>query len=267
MKSIKKYIAIIRIGIKNQSVYRFNLFVSSIFPLFKVCLYFLIWSAIYDNKDVYSGISFNMMITYYIIVSFFSSLSTSENVARSIANEIKNGEFSKYLIRPIKLRSFYFSSCISSILVNIVINILSLTVSILFFLDYFIIPYTLQDVIVCIPLFFLGIFWLIQSDFLIALMALWLDEVYAFFHIKRTTFGFLIGEIVPLSLFPTPFLIISKILPFYYIYNYPIEVYMGKGDSNIFIAYFCLIIWNFIFYIINNLVYKKAIKSYSGVGI
>ncbi len=268
MKRIKKHLSIMKIVLKNQAIYRFNLFASCIFPIFYIFLYLVIWNAIFSsNKDKDLGFSFGMMITYYIIVSLFSRWSSFDHIAISIASDIKNGEFSKYLIRPLKLVSFYFTSCISIVFLNILISIFSLSLWILIFSKYFVFPNQLQDLISSIPLLFLGIFWLMQSNFLISLLALWLDEVYAFFHIKRTLFGFLMGEFVPLSLFPASFLFIFKFLPFYYIFYFPIEIYLGKENNNILMAYLCLIAWNVSFYFINNIVYKKAIKTYSGVSI
>jgi ABC-2 type transport system permease protein len=207
-----------------------------------------------------------MTITYYIIISFFSRLDTSEQTALKISEEIKNGVFSRYLLLPMGVKSYYFSLCISNMMVNFFLCIPALLVWILIFAKYFLLPEHFYNIVVFSPLLLLGLIWLMQSNLSIMLISFWLEEVYAFFHIKRVLFSFLLGEIIPILLFPLEFQNILKHLPFYYIYNISIEIYFGNRSVNLN-DYVIIIIWNIFFYLLNSHIYRLAIKKYSGVGI
>jgi ABC-2 type transport system permease protein len=188
-----------------------------------------------------------MTITYYILVAFFSRLNSSEQIALRISKEIKNGEISKYLLLPMGLKKYYYFLCFSNLIIKFLLSIPALTAWILIFHEHFLLPKYIYNIFIFFPILLLGLMWLMQSNLLIILFSFWLDEVYAFFHIKRILFAFFLGEIIPLMLLPLKMQACLNYLPFFYIYNISIEMYFGNRDINMS-DYCVIIVWNILFY-------------------
>ena len=102
---IKKYKAFTKTGIMNIFAYKFNIFswllvsASSL-----ICLFFL-WQAVYNSSmdAVINGYTFKELISYTIIVHIFGFTMIGETMD-TISDEIKKGQISMSLIKPISYR-------------------------------------------------------------------------------------------------------------------------------------------------------------------
>lgn len=64
-----------------------------------------IWKAVFRQIDSFGSYTFSSMITYLVMVKFLH-FTNRGNVARLIANEIKEGRLSIYLVKPINYHEF-----------------------------------------------------------------------------------------------------------------------------------------------------------------
>jgi len=79
--------------------------------------------------------------------------------------------------------------------------------------------------------------------------------------IGNTTIYLLSGKFIPITLYPNWLLNIVNILPFKYLFYFPINLLIGQTTSyEIFIALTIMIIWIIVLSIIFKFVYKATIK-------
>ncbi|OJU08340.1 MAG: hypothetical protein BGN88_13490 [Clostridiales bacterium 43-6] len=77
--------------------------------------------------------------------------------------------------------------------------------------------------------------------------------------VKDMIIAFLSGSTVPIWFFPGVFKTIFSFLPFVYIYQFPISIYIGKASvPNALVGLLIQIFWAFLFFLLFLSVNKKA---------
>jgi ABC-2 type transport system permease protein len=265
---IKKYYEIFRISWKENLAYRFNVVTTAALSFLKILLAFILWKAIYADSPVMAGYTFSMMITYYILITFLTKQDKSKEISTLMAREIRNGDFTKYIIRPMFPQGHYFANILAKFSYIFIFNILATVLWALLFQKYFIYP---PDIMTCLHaagIYLLGLIFLALLNYFFVLLTFWVLEVTAFFMIKDHLIDFVSGALIPLNLLPGGIIAVFKYLPFYYVYYYPTALYLDQGErSGIPMAYIMLLTWMLIFLLINNTIYKKVLRNYDGVGI
>lgn len=264
---MKKYFRLITIGWREVSVYRFNVISNAFLSVFRILLIYLMWRVIFSTRTEVSGFTFSMMMTYYIIIMLLTKLDRSEAMANSLAAEIRNGKYSKYIVRPINPMGYYFAKSVSRSLYFLTFNILAAVFWIICFRNYFILPSSLSNLLSASFIFVLGIIFLSTFNYFLTILTFWFLNTSSFFMLKGKILEFLTGALIPLNLLPEGVVALFKYIPFYYVYYFPATVYLGKNSESISFAIITLVIWNVVMFLLNIVLYKKAIKSYSGVGI
>src|SRR5687767_2115641 len=97
-----KYWHVINIGIQNTLVYRVNFLFRVAFGLIPLFALMSLWRAVYDgqSRDV-GGYSLNQMISYYLILIIVDALTAVNEDDWQIAADIKDGNISQFLLKPI----------------------------------------------------------------------------------------------------------------------------------------------------------------------
>jgi ABC-2 type transport system permease protein len=75
------------------------------------------------------------------------------------------------------------------------------------------------------------------------------------------------GKWIPLALFPTAFLGLTNVLPFKYLFNYPVMIFQGKVPGSQ-LAQMLVIqtVWLMAFMFLGKLLWEKGIKMYEAYG-
>lgn len=264
---MKKYLEIIRINWNQILIYRFDVFSGSVLSIIRLVLAYLLWKAIYTVESNISGYTFNAMMTYYIFTTFFMSLDKSSAMAGQLSEEIRGGGFTKYLVKPIKLLPYFCSSTLSQTSYVAVINIFGAGIWILLFQKYFVLNTNIKAWIAMACLVLLGLVFLTLFNYFLSIFTFWFVDVSSLFLFKDNIIEFLTGSLVPLNLLPVGIVSALKFLPFYYISYYPVSIYLYNDFNQIGFAITVLCIWILLFIVIDIILYNKAKKSYSGVGI
>lgn len=264
---MKKYFEIAKITFKAELAYRFDVIIGILLSVCRILLSFILWSAFFKGKDTIAGFSFNMMITYYIFISFFSKLDMSESIVNQLSNEIRQGKFSKYLVQPVKPLWYFISSTCAK---TVFIFCISSTVTIVFaliFNKYLSFNTSLLMILTAFFINILGLIFLMLLNYFIGILSFKFCDIWAFNMIKNTIFEFITGTFIPLSLFPLWVQSGMRLFPFYYIYYYPSNMIVTGNNQNVLLAITILISWNLFMFIVIHLTYKALRKKYEGVGI
>ncbi len=99
---MRKYWHVLNIGIQNTLVYRVNFLFRALFGLIPLVATISLWRAIYAGQagDV-AGYSLAQMISYYLVITIVDSLTAVNEDDWQIATDIKDGNISQFLLKPI----------------------------------------------------------------------------------------------------------------------------------------------------------------------
>lgn len=264
---MKKYLQIFKIGMKEMFAYRFDVFGKGVLGFFKICIAYLMWRIIYSMNDIVSGYTFHEMITYYLLVNFLLAFETSSEVSKLMSEEIKNGYFTKYIVKPVNTFGYYFSLIISKIAFLAIVNTIAMGVWLLVFRNYFELHLSFRALSNSIFIFILGLLFIALLNYFFMILTFWVIDTTAFFMIKDNIMEFVTGALVPFSLLPAYVIEGFKYTPFYYILYYPVNICIRGDLSEVHRAFFVLVISCVVLLVIDHGIYKFAIKSYEGVGI
>lgn len=264
---MKQYCELLKMTIKNLFAFRTNLLIGVFMSIIKIYLAFILWGVLYEGKKEIAGFTFETMVTYYIFISFFQKLNMTDSLVRQFASEIREGQFSKYLIKPTNpLWSFISQSFGSSIFV-FWINVVGVIFFSIVFNDYFVIPNNLINFANALMISILGILFLTLLGYWISILSFIIYEVFEINLIKNGILDFLTGTMVPIILFPKIVQDMLQYLPVYYINFFPTMLLLDRETDKIYMAYIVLTLWNLLLFLTIKFSYARLLRRFEGVGI
>ena len=225
---MKKYLYIIKTQIIKSMTYEFNVYGNIIMQTIIMITSAYFWKALYKNQDMVSGVDVDSMLTYVVMSSVLSVLMIT-NVERRIQQSVQKGSVATDMMKPINLFVVYFSEDIGSVLALTVQNILPILI-----IGLLMIKLPAMADIRDLPIFVLSVAESILINWLIAalfgMMAFTAVNIDALIQVKKHLIRLLSGSIIPIWFFPTGVAKVLSCLPFVYIYQLPLSIYIGRGD-------------------------------------
>lgn len=184
------------------------------------------WKALFKNTATIQGVTVETMMTYTVISSLISVILTC-NVERRIMKSVEKGTVAIDLMRPVNIFHVYFAENLGSIVALIFQNMLPIL-----FIGSIMIgipaPASGQSFLLfCFSLllaFFIN--WFLAVIFgMWAFTAISMDPL---LQVKKHLIRLLSGSIIPLWFFPGWLKGILQCLPFIYLYQMPLELYIGR---------------------------------------
>ena len=264
---MKKYVEAAKIMFKTQLAYRFDVITSVIFGIFKILLAFVLWGTVFEKTESISGFTFQTMLTYYLITAFISQLDQSASVGWQVSSDIRNGRFSKYLIRPVGVFRYFAAQSAGASAFLLLFNIIATAVWFFLFRINFSFTSDLRLILSACILIILGLLFMVQLNYFIGILAFKFLDVTAFMMIKENIIQFMTGALIPLTLLPSSCVHAMMYFPFYYITYLPAMLLMGKNSDEYLHGILILIFWNIAFGAIHTVTYRRLKSIYDGVGI
>lgn len=265
---MKKYLTLIKITWQRALTYRFTVFAYRIGEMLEIIVLIFMWSAIYDSQTIIKGYTLQEMITYLLVGGLINVI-VRNWLSEAVAKDIKNGNLSVFLTKPIEYMNYMFFREIGRISVAFFMSVASQTLVIIFFLDKVILRFDSASHLLLIAFMIILAFiteWLIS--YLIGLIAFWTDEVDGIYSTASRLRKFFAGGYFPLSLLPPLFVNISFALPFAYSFFVPTQLYLGKMDIATGLKGIAIqLFWIFALFVIVKFVWKRGLKRYEGIGI
>src|ERR1041384_1632548 len=200
-----KYWHVIVLGVQNTLVYRANFFFRSVFNLIPLLAIIALWRAIYNGKggDV-SGYSVEGMVCYYLLVTVIEALTSVTEDDWQIAADIKDGNISQFLTRPMDYLGYRLSLFASGRLIYSMASFLPLILFLACQHEYCrgpASPLALGFFIVSMVLSALLQFFL---SFALAMLAFWVLEISGFVFVLLAFQRLAGGQMFPLDILPAP---------------------------------------------------------------
>lgn len=264
-KNYKKHWQIFKVSWQTALEYRgdllFNILRSSVIPFLMI----FFWLALYKNQNQIGGFDFSSMVIYYLGVLLLYG-NNSGYIAQVVSSQIKQGDLTNYLLKPVSYFKLTFWAILSEDLFSLLIR------TFIFLLIYFFFPYQLSRI--TLLNFFLFCIFLVGGYILNFLLNLLLSLT-AFIMVENFMFRlsflflmrFLNGFMIPLAFFPPVWQKILNFLPFTYQFYFPITIILGKLSlKEILKGMLIFLIIIFILYSLTTLLWRRALRYYEAIG-
>jgi ABC-2 type transport system permease protein len=245
--------------------YRINFFLEIIGPILVFFFVnFNLWTSIYggDQDLLISGYTYEQMISYLgwgLVVGMLGRGHMSGN----LAEDIRLGRISSYLIYPFDFWEYQTASFLGFQVIQIISSCLALFV--LWFFNILSIN-SLSTLFLGLGYcLYVSLFWFL-TQYLIGLLAFWLDETWILRVIFMLVTGFLAGSYFPLDLYPAWLQNILEFMPFAYIQYYPVKILMGETHL-LPRAILMISIWMLPLVFLLRLTWKSGLKRYTAAGM
>lgn len=267
---MKKYRHVLGIGIQNNLTYRFNFLVRSLFGLIPLIAILYVWQTIYSGKregSMIAGYTFAEMVSYYLLATIVDALTAVNEDDWQIAADIKDGNISQFLLKPIDYLTFRFCLFLSGRMTYLAIAIIPLTVFIFCLRHYFVFPP--NGIALGGFLLSVGMTALLQffMSYTMAMLAFWVLEVSTFIFIMFAFEYIASGHLFPLDVLPPVLERVLYFTPFPYQLYFPISVYIGKMRGTELAAGLAIQAgWVIGAYLLARFAWSRGIRKYAAAG-
>ncbi|MDB6067540.1 MAG: hypothetical protein JWR26_3748 [Pedosphaera sp.] len=264
---MKKYWHVLNIGIQNNLTYRVNFLFRVVFGFIPLLATIYLWRAIYVGKQAVADYTLAQMTSYYLVVTMVDVLTAVNEDDWQIAADIKDGNISQFLLKPIDYLSYRLCLFFSSRMIYLVVSVLPLGLFIFYMRQYFTFPadpatagwFLLSVLMTALLQFF--------TSYAMAMLAFWVLEVSTFIFILFAFEYIASGHLFPLDILPPALKTGLFFTPFPYQMYFPISVYMGR-TTGAALAQGLLIQagWVVAAWFLARFAWNRGIKKYSAVG-
>lgn len=212
------------------------------------------------------GYSFSQLITYYIVVVIISRL-TNHYFDQSTQDEIRDGTFSRFLLKPLSFPISFIAPSIGGKLFHFLFLFLPVILAISFVLKGNIVYPSALNFFLFIASIVAAFMLQYAFSVVITSVAFYLEQASAFMHVKWVLENVAGGYMIPITIYPGWAQNILNVLPFKYLYFIPAQIYLGKLSLNsaltqLLVAY----VWVFILVFVSHAFWANGVRRYSGVG-
>lgn len=209
--------------------YRFDVYGNIIMQTIIMVTTAFFWKALFGSGSFGNGMTADKMLTYTIISSAMSVLFTT-GVERRIQRSVQQGSISVEMIHPINVFGVYFAEDMGTIAALLFQNLLPIII-----IGSLVIKVPMIVSVSAIPMFAaslvlsMGINWLLAAIF--GMWAFTAVEMDALIQVKKHLLRLLSGSIIPIWFFPDSLRAVLEALPFVYIYQLPLDIYVGSAST------------------------------------
>jgi len=267
---VSKYWHVVNVGIQNTLVYRVNFLFRACFGLIPLMATIYLWRAIFASNPESSevaGYTLAGMTSYYLLATIVDALTAVAEDDWQIAAEIKDGNISQFLLKPIDYLAYRLCLFGAGRIIYTAVAVLPVALFVVVQRAYFLLPpdgLTLAVFLVSTLLTALLQFFM---SYTMALLAFWVLEVSTFIFILFAFEYIAGGHLFPLDILPPALANVLSFTPFPYQLYFPVSVYLGRvtGDD-LWRGLMIQAFWVVALYGLARLVWSRGIRRYSAVG-
>ena len=264
---IKKYCEVAKINFKGCIIWRFDILANLLLTVTKITLAYILWKAVFGENDVIGGFTFYSMLTYYVTGAFLSGADMSKKISTEICTRVISGTFSKYIIIPVNIQIYFMAQNFGRLIFYLLLNMISLFTWIFILQISFSFTNNMYYLGTAAVMALLGLIFMTEFQFFIGILSFKFLEISMFRIIVDNIMVFITGAAIPLSLLPEAVTAVMRIFPFYYIIYLPSMLAIGRNGNEALSGLIIIFAWVLVFFIINNLLYKRLRVLFEGVGI
>lgn len=203
----------------------------------------------------------------YFLISLLVTSFVTCHFMWEIAFEVKEGQFSAHILRPISYLQFMAARNLAwrlvrtTIFMPILLLMLVAYSGIIGSANLFLGPEAFLAILLGHALSFLFVMAM-------AMIALFVQEATSIFELYYIPMLFLSGQMFPIALFPDWVKVLAKFTPFYYTTGFPTELIIGQiPPSQAWQGLGVQAAWCLFSYIAFKILFKLGSRQYTGVGM
>lgn len=267
---MKKYWHALGIGIQNNLTYRFNFLARTLFGLIPLVALLYMWRTIYEGKDPGGKVgtyTLAEMVSYYLLITVVDALTAVNEDDWQIAADIKDGNISQFLLKPVDYLTFRFCLFCAGRATYLAVAVIPLGLFIFFMRRYFVLPpdwatfgwFLLSTVMTALLQFFIS--------YSLAMLAFWVLEVSTFIFIVFAFEYIASGHLFPLDILPPGLEQALYFTPFPYQLYFPVSIYMGKtAGAELALGLGVQAAWVLAAFLLARFAWNRGLQKYSAVG-
>jgi ABC-2 type transport system permease protein len=224
-----------------------------------------LWTSIYSREGIreIQGYDLGGMLRYQVWVMIVSFLAQGYN-ALSLAQDIRLGRISAYLVYPFEFWQFHTAGFLATQALQLVVSLLTVLSCRLFGWI------SLGDPLVLLAglgfSLLVGCFWFAVS-YILGLLAFWLEETWVLRVMFTTVSAFLSGAFLPLEIYPGWLRALLAYTPFPYMSFVPVKIFMGEYTGSVALASLALVAWTGLAALLAGVVWRRGIRLYTAAGM
>lgn len=264
--ALRKWKAVFGIYFQDGLAYRASGLIWILTDLVTAITMPLVWARATSANGVIAGFSQSDFVLYYLCQLLIGSFITS-HMMWEIAMEVKEGQFSSQLVRPISFFQFTFLRNLSWRIIRTGLFAPFFVVLLFLYRGY------LTDAHVYLGWefwlsMFLGHLVSFSTVLMMAMLALFTQEVMSIFELYYVPMLFLSGQLFPVAVLPGWAAELSRWLPFYYTTGGPTEILVGRiTGPDVYRVLIMQAAWIVVCSLLGKLLWTKGLKHYTGVGM
>ena len=220
-----KYLYICKTRVIRSFTYKFEVYGNILMQSIIMITTAFFWKALFGGSTIGNGINADSMMIYTVMSSALSVMFTT-GVERRIQQSVEKGSIATDMMRPVNVFGMFLAEDIGSLTALLAQNLLPILL-----IGGLLVRVPEIASVNAVPLFAaslllsMAINWLLAAIFgMWAFTAVSMD---ALFQVKKHLIRLLSGSIIPVWFFPEWLQSILNLLPFVYIYQLPLDIYIG----------------------------------------
>ncbi|BBH24688.1 ABC transporter permease [Paenibacillus baekrokdamisoli] len=220
------YYYFFKMRILTTIAYRFEVFTAVASNAVMLLATVFLWEAAYRGKGVVAGVSEHQMVIYSILSVVLGAM-LSVNVQNDIYNRVREGQIATDFIKPITLLGMFLAEDLGTTVSSLVNRALPLVI-LASFLFTPPLPSSWIAFLLFLPSVMLSfvLLWLLGA--IVGMTSFWVMELGNLGMVKDALVRILSGSLIPIWYFPDWMQTASRWLPFQYMYQMPLSIYIGK---------------------------------------
>ena len=263
MTWLKAYPALLKAYWARAIEYRGQIIIwilSSVLPLIMM----MVWITISAQTGPIAGYDSIGFISYYLMVTFVRRL-TGVWIIWDMDRDIRQGELSPQLLKPINPMHHLFASVVASKPLQVIIVGPPIVIaSLLLGAQY---DLSLQSVLFALIAAWGGLLIEFLMQAVIGTAAFWITQAVAIAEAWFWLRMFFSGGIIPIAVFPAAIAQPLMVLPFRYTLSFPIEIILGRLTlAEIALGFIVQYAWVIVLLVVFQAIWKRGLKLYGAVG-
>lgn len=258
------YSHIVKNSFKTECIYKSQIYSKILYTILLYLIQMYIWEAVgMDEVETY-----NMRL--YIILSSCISIfiAYDTNYIPYFGEKIISGELGIYFCKPIDLRLNLFCEYMGTCIFRLLFNIFPMII---------VFVWLNRGEVDSSKLFPVNIVYFAISGFMaiilyfilsmcLGMLSFWVISIGNLHILLDSTITLFSGSIIPLWLIPNELLKIYEVLPFKYLYYYPISLGCGTSDMSFGFVVMHQLVWCVVLGLVSQILYKWGCTKFQDYG-
>lgn len=249
----------LKLSIKSKLFYRTSLILNMLSPMVVLCGQILLWRGLFNLNDASDYTSMSSAAMYsYVLIAFVLNNSLNWSTENSLSKEIRNGTVVSKMIRPTTFLSQNIADMLGGVIVQGLFYIIMIFFIFIIFSKSLFIPSGYDFVMFSLSAAMGMILRLVINDFF-SLLCFFVTGYLGISWLKNAVINFFSGALIPITLFPKFLKLIADYLPFKYMIQVPISIFLEEyAMTEVFKSYIIQSLWITFFIVVHCIIYKKV---------